>query len=100
MFMRMLLKASLNVEASNKAIHNGSLPQILQKVMGLAQPEAVYFAPYQGKRTMFAFFDLKDPSMIPQLAEPLFSALQAEVEFIPVMNQEELQKGLAAVLAG
>lgn len=96
--MRMLLKATLNVEASNKAINNGSLPQILQKVLGLAEPEAVYFTPYQGKRTMFLFFDLKDPSMIPPLAEPLFSALQAEVEFIPVMNQEELQKGLAAAL--
>jgi hypothetical protein len=96
--MRMMMRASANVEASNKAIHNGSLPQILKKVADLVQPEATYYLTYQGKRTVLMFFDMKDPSMIPQLAEPLFSALQAEVEFTPVMNQEELQKGLATAL--
>jgi hypothetical protein len=42
------------------------------------------------------FFDMKDTSDIPVIAEPLFAALHAEVELIPVMNLEELQKGLAA----
>ncbi len=47
---------------------------------------------------MPAFFDMKDPAMIPQIAEPLFSGMNAEIDFIPVMNQAELQQGLAAAL--
>lgn len=98
--MRMMLKASMNVEASNKAIHNGSFPLIMEKVLAKLQPEAVYFMAWQGKRTMLAFFEMEDVSMIPQIAEPLFSGMNAEIDFIPVMNQAELQQGLAAALAG
>lgn len=97
--MRMMLKASLSIEASNTAIHNGSLPGILEKVLGRMKPEAVYFMTLQGKRTILAFFEMADPSIIPQIAEPLFSGLHAEVDFVPVMNQAELQQGLAAALA-
>ena len=34
--------------------------------------------------------------LIPVLAEPLFQSLGATVEFMPVMNQADLEKGLAA----
>lgn len=98
--MRMMLRASFPAEASNKAINSGSFPLIMEKVMAKLQPEAVYFMTWQGKRTMLAFFDLSDPAMIPQIAEPLFSGMNAEIEFIPVMNQAELQQGLTAALAG
>lgn len=98
--MRMMLKASFPAEASNKAIHNGSFPLIMEKVMAKLQPEATYFLAFQGKRTMLAFFDLKDASMIPQIAEPLFSGMNAEVDFIPVMVPSDLQAGLTAALAG
>lgn len=98
--MRMMLKASFPAEASNKAIHNGSFPLIMEKVMAKLQPEATYFLTFQGKRTMLAFFDLKDASMIPQIAEPLFSGMNAEIDFIPVMVPSDLQAGLTAALAG
>jgi hypothetical protein len=40
------------------------------------------------------FFDLAEPSQMVEIAEPLFSQLNADVEFIPVMNAEDLRKGL------
>jgi hypothetical protein len=43
------------------------------------------------------FFNLDDPAMIPVIAEPLFQELQSKVEFIPVMNADDLQRGLANV---
>jgi hypothetical protein len=38
--------------------------------------------------------DLKDPSQIPPICEPLFSTVKATVELFPVMTRDELQKGL------
>jgi hypothetical protein len=46
----------------------------------------------------FLVFDLKDPSDIPTIAEPLFMILKAKVEFTPVMNADDLQKGLKAAV--
>jgi len=39
-------------------------------------------------------FDLKDPSQLPSITEPLFSSVNAKITLFPVMNQEDLQKGL------
>jgi hypothetical protein len=41
------------------------------------------------------FFDMAESSKIVEICEELFSSLDAEVEFIPVMNADELGKGLA-----
>lgn len=92
-----MLRATVPVEAGNRAIANGSLAQVIQKVLALTQAEAAYFTAIDGKRTMLAFFEMKDSSLIPQIAEPLFSGLQAEVELTPVMNREELQQGLSLI---
>jgi hypothetical protein len=39
-------------------------------------------------------FDLKDPSDIPSIAEPLFQSMNAKITLTPVMNAEDLMKGL------
>lgn len=56
-----------------------------------------------GRKTANAratYFDLDDSARIPVIAEPLFQQLGATVEFIPVMNAEELQRGLAEIAKG
>ena len=58
--------------------------------------EAAYFYTMDGERTFSMVFDLKDSSDIPPIGEPIFMALNARVQFIPVMNNDELQKGLKA----
>lgn len=93
--MRCMLKLELDTEAGNKAIADGTLPKILQQVMDKAKPEATYFGTESGSRTAFIFFDLADPSDIPAIAEPAFTSLRAKVTFMPVMNQDDLQRGLA-----
>jgi hypothetical protein len=56
--------------------------------------EAAYFVAFEGKRTSFIFLDLPDPSKIPAVAEPFFMGFDAEVEFYPAMNADDLAKGL------
>ncbi len=92
--MRMLMKIQMDVEAGNQAIRDGSLGKTLEGVMSRIKPEAVYFTAIDGKRTGLIFFDLEDPSQIPPICEPIFMALNAKVDLLPVMNPEDLQKGV------
>ena len=94
--MRTLLKVTIPVQAGNAAIGDGRMTQTLQALMADLKPEAAYFLTEQGRRTALIVFDLKEPSQIPQIAEPLFHAFNADVEFTPVMNAEDLQGGLQA----
>ncbi len=90
------MKVTPDVEAANKAIQSGEFGLIMGELAEMIQPEASYFLTEQGRRTALYVFDLKDPSQIPQIAENLFIVLKAEVQFTPVMNQEELGRGLEA----
>jgi hypothetical protein len=93
--MRMMLKITVPVEKGNHAFKDGSLGKTIEALMNKLKPEAAYFAPLNGKRSGMLFFDLAEPSQIIEVVEPLFLNLDAEVEIIPVMNAEDLQKGLA-----
>lgn len=92
--MRMMMKLQFDTAAGSRAIADGSLPELLRDTMTRLQPEAAYFGPDDGVRTSFIVFDLEDPSQLPSISEPLFSKLNASIKLFPVMNQEDLQKGL------
>lgn len=91
----MLLKWELGLEATNEALRTGKMAEFNEMINKLTQPEAAYFSTEKGRRTGYMFFDMVDTSLIPVIAEPLFQQLNAFVEFIPVMNQDDLQRGLA-----
>ena len=97
--MRTILKLTIPVEAGNQAIKSGRLNAVMESTLGKLRPEASYFYTEHGLRHALVVFDLKDPSDIPGIAEPLFMELNAAVDFSPVMNLEDLQKGLAKVQA-
>jgi hypothetical protein len=82
------------VEAGNRAFADGSLQRTIQGLMERLKPESAYFFPDEGKRSAQFVFDLQDTAQIPALVEPLFSGLNAEVRLTPVMNAEDLRKGL------
>jgi hypothetical protein len=95
--MRMLLRLRLDTEASTAALRNGRLQASITEFMNTANPEAAYFFPDQGKRCASFVFDMQDASDIPRLVEPAFQELGAEVQLVPVMNLDDLQKGLSAL---
>ncbi len=93
--MRMMMKAKIPVEAGNAGLTDGTLPATLQEVMKLTHPEAVYVGTEDGERRVLIFFDLEDSSDIPAVTEPFFQNANASVDLMPVMNQNDLQAGLA-----
>ncbi len=98
--MRMLLKFQFDTEAANRAIDDGSMAKINEKMFAQMQPEAAYFVIEDGVRTGYVVFDLDDPSSIPVIAEPLFSGVNSKVTLTPVMNTDDLMKGLQQATAG
>jgi hypothetical protein len=93
--MRTLLRVICDVKASNQAIIDGTLSKVFQDTIEKLQPEASYFLAQDGSRSCIIVFDLKDPSDIPVIAENFFLTMNAKVEFSPVMNADDLARGLS-----
>ena len=98
--MRVMLKFTLPVEKGNQAFKDGSLGKMIESLITKIKPEAAYFGPSNGKRSGMMFFDLAETSQIVEVAEPLFSNLNAEVEIVPVMTGDDLRKGIAKATQG
>jgi hypothetical protein len=90
--MRILLKASLPVEAGNRAIKDGTINKTIHSILEDLKPEAAYFTDDDGQRTAFVFLELRDASQIPAVAEPWFLAFNASVDIHPAMNAVDLAK--------
>ncbi|MFW6693456.1 hypothetical protein [Streptomyces sp. MAR4 CNX-425] len=92
--MRVLLTAQLDTEKANRAITDNKLPKIMSSLLEQVTPESAFFGAKDGVRTAFIVFDLKEPSDMPSVAEPLFQELGAKVTVMPVMNFDDVQAGL------
>ncbi|WP_371678434.1 DUF3303 family protein [Streptomyces sp. NBC_01276] len=95
--MRVMLRAHMDTAATNEGIKTGALQQAMKKLMEAVEPEAAYFGLHEGVRSCWMVFDLQDSSRLPALLDDLFTQFNAEIEVGPVMNAEDLAKGLAAV---
>lgn len=98
--MRMLLKAHFDTEKGNQLVENGRMAGLIQEVIDKVHPEAAYFLPDDGERTAFLVFDMEDPSQMPVITEPLFREANATVSYTPVMNLDDVQKGLSQLSSG
>jgi hypothetical protein len=91
--MRMMLHVVMPVEAANAAIRSGQFGPFVQKVLGDLKAEAAYFTETEGARSGYIFFDMKDSSQLPAIAEPWFLALNATLTVKPAMTPQDLGAG-------
>jgi hypothetical protein len=92
-----MLKAIMDTEKANAAAKSGALGKTIQAIVADLKPEAAYFTEDHGKRTAYLFFEMRDTSQIPAIAEPWFLAFNAHVEFHAAMNSEDLAKAAPGI---
>jgi hypothetical protein len=95
--MRIMVKFAVPVGAGNNAIRSGKIEKVFQQMLDELKPEAAYFFPDGGERAGLLVVDMQDPSQIAQTAERFFFGLDAKIEMAPVMNAEDLRKGLSGI---
>ena len=96
--MRMMMKVSIPIEFGNKCISEGYLQQTVMKFAERFHPESSYFIAEGGERTAMFYFDIKDSSEIPSVAEPFFMNLHAKVTITPAMNLDDMRMGVEKAL--
>jgi len=96
--MRFLVKASIPVEAGNELVADPQFGKRMESIIGDIKPEAAYFAIEGGQRTIYLITNAKDASQTPAIAEPLWLSLKANVEFIPLMDQADMDRALPSIV--
>jgi hypothetical protein len=95
--MRMMLRWTVPVDKGNDMIEDDTMGSTIEAVMKKTRPEAAYFLAEGGERAGMIFFDMTDSSDIPRIAEILFREAEASVEFVPVMNADDLKAALRSL---
>jgi hypothetical protein len=95
--MRFMVKVIWDVEKGNELARKGNLGKVAQSILEEIKPEAAYFVAEEGNRSAILFVNMDDASQIPAVAEPWFLAVNATVEFQPVMKMEDLLKAGASI---
>jgi hypothetical protein len=95
--MRVLIRAMIPTTAGNKMVKDPNFLKTIEDYTKKFNCEAAYFTEVNGNRTMVFVLDLPSPDMIPNIAEPLFQAFDANVEIHPVMNLDDLKMAISRI---
>lgn len=90
--MRFLVKVKPDLERTNKSIAEGTFDERMQQILSHIKPEAAYFTEENGCRTALFIVDIQKASDIPNIGEPFFHGMGAEVHFHPVMSAQDLRE--------
>lgn len=96
--MKMLLTVEFPHEPFNTLVRDGTVGEIIERILASIKPEAVYFTEQDGLRCGIFLINLQEVSGVPSFAEPFFLNFRATCKFRVVMSPQDLQKaGLEAL---
>ena len=92
--MRFLIRAKIPADSGNKMIQDPDFLKKMEDYINKVKPEASYFMPLEGQRTGVFIVNLESNDQVPAAVEPLFQWWGANVDVIPIMNFDDLKRGL------
>lgn len=92
--MRFLIRAKIPADAGNKMIQDPEFLRKLEEYINKVKPEAAYFMPIEGQRAGAFIVNIESNEQLPAVVEPLFQWWGANIDVVPVMNFEDLKRGL------
>ena len=92
--MRMMLTFRIPVEKGNEAEADGSMRKAIEKLVADTNAEAAYFTMIDGLRGGIIIFEETDQANLTRHNEPMFAALNAAIDIVPVLTLEDLKRGL------
>ena len=95
--MRVLIRVIFPSEAGTRAVKDPNFIKNIQAFIDNYKAEAAYFTPSNGDRSAIFILDMSSSDMMATIAEPFFE-MGARVEMQPIMNFEDLKKGLSAAM--
>lgn len=95
----MLVNVTCPVEPFNSMVRNGTVGEIIGRVVDDIRPESIYFTEIDGSRGVVMVVDVPDASAIPSIAEPWFLNFEAECEFRIAMTPDDLMRADLTKLA-
>src|SRR5215471_11832832 len=93
--MRFMIQFSIPTQYGNEIVRSGKVEKIFKKLGEDLKPEAMYFYPADGLRSGSIFIQSNDPGLCVAVGERLWFGLHAQVKITPVMNGDDLGKGLS-----
>lgn len=97
--MKMLVNVTCPIEPFSSMVRDGTVGEILSRVIDAIKPESIYFTELEGNRGVVMVVDVKDASSIPSIAEPWFLNFEAICEFRIAMTPDDLMKANLPKLA-
>jgi len=97
--MKMLVNVILPMEPFNSMVRNGSVSEIIGRVIDDIKPESIYFSEQDGNRGAVMVVEFLDASAIPTISEPWFLNFEGHCEFRIAMTPDDLNRANLTKLA-
>ena len=92
--MRLMMTFKIPTAAGNAAGAHGDIGAAIEKLLADTKAEAAYFTMMDGMRAGIVIFEETDQARLTTYNEPLMEHLGAEIDIVPVLNLDDLKRGL------
>jgi hypothetical protein len=91
--MKYIMKVRMPNEKGNLRLKDPQFGMKMKEILAEIRAEAAYFTTICGNRGVYVVVNMTDASQMTAMAEPFFLWLDADIDFLPVMTPEDLEKG-------
>ncbi len=95
--MRLIITMTLPNDPINAMMKAGTFGPTMGRILAEIKPEAAYFTTVDGQRGGYIIVNVDDVSKVPSIAEPLFLAFNAKLDWNVAMTPEDLMKADADI---